>query len=84
MNYDVFANIMAMYPITPTKKIAELFGVEPSTIKQMANAMGVYKLGRKHSRAPSEANTVVYNARTNEVSLLWGRDCRISKRKSKW
>ena len=66
MKYDVFANIMAMYPTTPTKKISERFGVSVKVINVLANSMGVYKRGRKHQKK-NYSTLVIYDARTAEV-----------------
>ena len=72
MKYDVFANIMAMYPTTPTKKISKELGVPERTIKLLANSMGIHKEGRKHSRNGSQSTVVTYNAITAEVSFVFG------------
>ena len=68
MKYDVFANILAMYPTTPTKKISERFGVSVKVINVLANSMGVYKKGRKHKRK-NYSTLVIYDARTAEVGI---------------
>ena len=72
MKYDVFANIMAMYPTTPTKKISKEFGVSERTIKLLANSMGIHKQGRKHSGNRRQSTVVTYNARTAEVGFVFG------------
>ena len=72
MKYDVFANIMAMYPTTPTKKISKEFGVSERIIKVLANSMGIHKEGRKHSGNGSQSTVVGYNAITAEVGLVVG------------
>ena len=81
MKYDVFANIMAMYPTTPTKEIADLFGISSKFIAQLASSMGVYKEGRKH-KGRCKNNVVIYNARTAEVHFQFGDTykVRISKK----
>lgn len=66
MKYDVFAKIMAMYPTTPTTKLAMEFRVSANVIKKMANGMGVYKAGRRHKHNIRKV-LVVYNAITGEV-----------------
>ena len=66
MKFDDFANIMAMYPTTPTCDLAEEFKVSPVVIKNLANGMGIYKRGKRHK--PSiRKDLVVYNAITGEV-----------------
>jgi hypothetical protein len=72
MKYDVFANIMAMYPTTPTEKISKELGVPVKTIKVLANSMGIYKEGRKHSDNCCQSTVVTYNARTAEVGFVFG------------
>ena len=72
MKYDVFANIMAMYPTTPTEKISKELGVPVKTIKVLANSMGIYKEGRKHSDNGCQSTVVTYNARTAEVGFVFG------------
>ena len=72
MKYDVFANIMAMYPTTPTKKISKELGVSERTIKLLANSMGIHKEGRKHSGNGCQSTVVTYNARTAEVGFVFG------------
>lgn len=67
MKYDVFAKIMAMYPTTPTTKLAMEFRVSANVIKKMANGMGVYKAGRRHKKQKQDS-LIVYNAITGEVS----------------
>lgn len=66
MKFDDFANIMAMYPTTPTRKISEEFGVSTVMIKNLANGMGIYKKGRRHKHNIRKV-LVVYNAVTGEV-----------------
>ena len=74
MGFDDFATIMAMYPTTPTLKIAEEFGYSPHEINLMASTMGIYKRGRKRAnRHHPLSNLVIYNALTAEVHLKWGR-----------
>jgi hypothetical protein len=74
MRFDDFATIMAMYPTTPTQKIAEEFGYSPHEIKLMATTMGIYKRGRKRAKRHHPiSNLVIYNALTAEVYLQWGR-----------
>ena len=66
MKYDVFAKIMAMYPTTPTSKLAKEFRVSTTIIKRMANGLGVYKTGRRHNKHKQDS-LIVYNAITGEV-----------------
>ncbi len=67
MKFDDFANIMAMYPITPTREISQQFGVAEHIITTYAHGMGVYKKGRKHKVIVPKL-LVLYNAVTGEVS----------------
>jgi hypothetical protein len=73
MGFDEFATIMAMYPTTPTQKIAKEFGYSPIEIKLIANTMGIYKRGRKRTKRHPLSNLVIYNALNAEVHLQWGR-----------
>ena len=73
MKYDVFANIMAMYPTTPAKKISEMFGVPIPEIHTVANGMGIYKNKRSKDSAKSKI-VIFYNARTGEVNYRNEKD----------
>lgn len=71
MTFDDFANIMAMYPKTPTDQLSSMFGIHEQTIKVMANACGVHKAGRKHSPRLTARTVVTYDARTAEVNMIF-------------
>ena len=78
MTFDEFANIMAMYPTTPTDKLSSMFGIHEQTIKVMANACGVHKAGRKHNpNKIARATIVTYNARTAEVKMAFASQFRL-------
>ncbi len=80
MKYGDFAMIMAMYPTTPTKEIAEMFGYSPQIIKVIANSCGVHKEGRKHQRLRQPFSCIAtYNALTAEVHFVFQKGFRITR-----
>ena len=77
MKFDDFATILALYPITPTEQIAKEFGLPEKMIGQLANCMGVYKEGRKHSGKGNNSMLVTYNARNATVHLMFGNSFEV-------
>lgn len=81
MKFDDFANIMAMYPTTPTRVISKTLGIPEMAINYLAYAMRLHKVGRK-PKVHTTNYIVYYNALTGEVGCRSrkGFKIRVSKK----
>ena len=64
---DLLATLLALYPNTPTDKLAEEFMMEEKTICQIAHKNGVYKSDEERRRINIE------NGRDAYLRLYWAR-----------
>lgn len=86
---DILATILAAYPTTSTKKLAEEYGLKPSTINQLAAEHGIMKGGRTPFDTTSKAveklddkgNVVATYESTNKAAIAEGLNYHSLKRR---
>jgi hypothetical protein len=77
---DMLANILAAYPTTSAKKLAEEYGLTPCAIHNLASEHGVTKAGRKSHSTDGQAveklddkgNVVATYESTNKAAIAEG------------